>query len=324
MKSPESVAIIGAGAMAEAHAATLEATGVKYFAVCRSEASAERFRQVTGANAVPGGVDAWLSSACAPEAAIVATPVADLAACAASLIAAGCRRILLEKPGAVTLGQLSTLARQAEESGAVVHIAFNRRFYASVLRARELIAEDGGVSSFNFEFTEVADRVSQLPYPAAVLANWELANSMHVIDTAFHLCGIPRHVHGVVSGALAWHPRCARFAGHGETENGALFTYSADWDAPGRWSIEINTRLRRLILKPMETLQVQHRGSFAISSVPLDDMFDTKYKPGLYRQVSAWLGGMGAEWLLDIGGHERSMTLVWRQILGEDKASTHE
>lgn len=307
--------------MAIAHASALKRLSAPCAAVCRSEASAERFRAETGADAHAGGIDAWLERRGAPERAIVATPVADLAACATTLMDAGCRSILLEKPGGVERSQIAEVAAAAARSGAAVHLAYNRRFFASVRRARELLAEDGGATSFTFEFTEVASRVAQLPYPPQVLANWEIANSTHVIDTAFFLGGRPETLHGSIAGTLPWHPRCARYAGHGRTRAGALFSYSADWDAPGRWGIEVNSRRRRLVLRPMETLQVQDLGTFSLRQEPLDDALDRECKPGLVLQAKAWLGDDGDNALIDIAQHAESIDFITRHILCESGSS---
>jgi len=109
------------------------------------------------------------------------------------------------------------------------------------------------------------------------------------VDLAFHLGGRPQVINARVKGALDWHPAGATFAGSGQTEAGALFSYLADWAAPGRWGVELRTAKRRLILQPMETLKVQEPDSFSIADVPLDDL-DTRFKPGLYRQMQAFLG----------------------------------
>ena len=314
------VLLVGAGPMAQAYAAALRGLGAPHEALCRSEASAEKFRSVTGSPCRAGGLEALLARDGAPAMAIVAAPVADLAGCAARLIEAGCVSILVEKPGGTTAADVSRLAALAAGRGARVHVAYNRRYYASVRKAREMIAEDGGVTSFTFEFTELGDRVGALPYPAEVLANWELANSTHVIDTAFFLGGAPARIEAMTAGALAWHPRCARYAGHGVTEAGALFSFSADWDAPGRWGIEINTRQNRLVLRPMETLQRQRRGSFALEAVEIDDTLDRSYKPGLYRQTSAFISGKDAGDLSDIAAQAKAFALITKSIMREGPA----
>ena len=40
---------------------------------------------------------------------------------------------------------------------------------------------------------------------------------------------------------LDWHSSSSQFCGSGITDKGALFSYSADWESPGRWGIEIKT-----------------------------------------------------------------------------------
>ena len=317
-QDPSPLLIVGAGAMAQAYSAVLADLAWPHTAVSRSPSSAERFRAATGVDCQRGGLAALLGKAGAPSVAIVAAPVADLAECGQALIAAGCKKILIEKPGGASPAEITRLARAAANAKVAVFVAYNRRFYASVRKLRTLAAEDGGITSFTFEFTEVADTVAKLPYPAEVLANWELANSTHVIDTAFFIAGAPRHVHGVVAGALPWHPRCARFAGHGVTEAGASFSYSADWDAPGRWGIEINTRLRRLVLRPMEKLHIQKRGSFSLDAVEIDDDLDRRFKPGLHRQTAAFLLDEGREDLADIAWHEQAIAFVAKHIMCED------
>ena len=71
----------------------------------------------------------------------------------------------------------------------------------------------------------------------------------------------------------------------------ALFSYHANWEAPGRWSVEILTPKHRLYFKPMETLQIQEIGSVAVNPVQIDDTLDKEFKPGLYLQVKSFLDG---------------------------------
>ena len=43
-----------------------------------------------------------------------------------------------------------------------------------------MIAEDGGVTSFNFEFTEWSHQIQHLQKASGVMDNWVLGNSSHV------------------------------------------------------------------------------------------------------------------------------------------------
>jgi predicted dehydrogenase len=172
-----------------------------------------------------------------------------------------------------------------------VQIAYNRRFYASTLRALELIEEDGGVESMHFEFTEWGHEIRSLKKAEGVKDAWFLANSTHVVDLAFYLGGAPSEMNTYTAGALDWHPSSAVFAGAGRTNTGAVFSYQANWDAPGRWGLEVITSNYRLIFRPMESLQVMRKGSVKIEPVELDDRLDKEFKPGLYEQVRRFIGG---------------------------------
>ena len=68
-----------------------------------------------------------------------------------------------------------------------------------------------------------------------------------------------------------------------------FFSYHADWEAPGRWGVEVLTRQHRFILRPMEQLQVVRLGSVKVESVELEDKLDKDFKPGLYAQTKAFL-----------------------------------
>ena len=61
------------------------------------------------------------------------------------------------------------------------------------------------------------------------------------------------------------------------------------------------TRESRLILRPLEQLFVQQRGSFEVKQIELADELDKRHKPGLYRQIEAFVhGGDGAVHLLSL------------------------
>lgn len=284
-----SIWLIGAGLMAQDYAKVLSGLGQNFEVIGRGATSATRFESATGSVVRQGGLKRALDTAAAPEQAIVAVGVEQLAHVATSLIEAGTRRILLEKPGGLNTAEIVTVQQAALKHKAEVLIAYNRRFYESTTVARELIAEDGGPISCTFEFTEWPHTIIPLNLAPGVKESWLLANSSHVVDLAIHLCGSPKHWHAWHGGSLSWHPSAARFCGSGITEHGVFFSYQADWEAPGRWGVEVLTRKRRFIFRPMEQLQVIELRSVKANSVELDDRLDKEFKPGLYKQTQAFL-----------------------------------
>lgn len=293
MATSTSLWLIGSGPMAQAYAVVLQAQGAAFTVIGRSAASAEAFHQATGVPVVAGGLEAALAELPAPEQAIVAVGVEQLASVAQQLIAAGCRQLLLEKPGALHLAELEAMDAAAQAHGASVWIAYNRRFHASVQKLRELVIADGGITSAVFEFTEWSHRIRPLLKAPGVKERWLLANSTHVLDLAFDCIGLPADGQWQAwsSGTIDWHPAAARFHGAGLSEQGIPFSYQADWEAPGRWGVKLLTRQHRYLLRPLETLQFIPLGSVDPQPITLDDALDQQFKPGLYRQCEAFLSG---------------------------------
>ncbi|MBI2063881.1 MAG: Gfo/Idh/MocA family oxidoreductase [Candidatus Yanofskybacteria bacterium] len=284
------ILLVGAGHMAIEYAKVLKAMKLPFVVVGRGKARAKIFKNFTGVDVIVGGVEKWIKNASVvPETAIVAVSVTELSSVTKKLINCGIHSILVEKPGGLTTSEIKSVAQTARQKGAKVFVAYNRRFYASTQKAMEIIRRDGGARSFMFEFTEWSHQIAKFKIPAAVKRNWFLANSSHVADLAFFLGGEPQKLRAYKSGSLTWHPAGSIFSGAGISKSGALFSYSANWAAPGRWGVEIMTSKSRLIFRPLERLQLQKIGNFAIEEVAIDDKLDKKFKPGLYKQVKAFL-----------------------------------
>jgi predicted dehydrogenase len=285
----ENIWLIGAGQMSIDYAHVLEALKCMYRVIGRGEQSALSFKAASGKNVQTGGLAFALSNSSAPETAIVAVGVEQLAKTATLLINAGTKYILLEKPGGLSSGEIRRLRYHAEKYGAIIMLAYNRRFYSSTQKALQLIKSDGGATSCNFEFTEWSHLIRKLPKDTNVKKSWFLGNSSHITDLAFFICGKPLDWQGWYDGKLDWHPSSSRFCGAGKTDKGILFSYHADWEAPGRWSIEVSTLKRKLIFRPIEELKETIIGSLEIKSIKIDDSLDKEFKPGLFRQTKAFL-----------------------------------
>ncbi|MGD8172517.1 Gfo/Idh/MocA family oxidoreductase [Vibrio sp. TRT 21S02] len=282
--------LIGSGAMSVDYSKVLDAQNKDYLVIGRGLESAEDFQTKTGRKVITGGLYDYLNSKpLVAESAIVCVGVAQLYETTLCLINAGVKNILVEKPGGITVEEVKTLEQQAARTSSSVYIAYNRRFFSSVLTAIEKIKGEGGVTSFNFELTEWGHVIEKLDKPKEVLKKWFLANSTHVADLAFFLGGKPKEMASFTQGNLCWHPSGSIFSGAGISTEGALFSYNANWESAGRWSVEVLTKENRYIFRPMEQLQVQKRGTIPIVNVDIDDTLDIKYKPGLYKQVEAFL-----------------------------------
>lgn len=295
--------LVGAGPMAVAYAKVLQEQKVPFLVVGRGQASAEEFEKLTGAKVVTGGIESWLEkNSTLPENVIVAVSEHNLGSATLTLLRKGVKSILVEKPGAADYSEIQLVAREAKANDARVLVGYNRRFHASTQKALKLIEADGGISSFHFEFTEWSHIISKKVCPQITKDEWFLHNSTHVVDMAFFIGGKPREMSCYAAGKLDWHPRASKYSGAGVTDSGAVFSYHANWGAPGRWSVEAMTEKHRYVFRPLEGLLVQKIGSVALEEVALDDDLDKRFKPGLYRQTEAFLAERQHQHLLTIDG----------------------
>ncbi len=284
------VLLIGAGYMGKEYSKVLKAQNVEFDVVCRKAESAESFYTETGIMPITGGVEKVMSILSeVPTHAIVAINIDQLYSAVKSLIGYGIKNILVEKPGGLGRHEITDLSNIVCKNQANVFVAYNRRFYSSTEKALDIIEEDGGVSSFNFEFTEWNNILENAKCPQIMKEEALLCNSSHVIDLAFFIGGYPLEMTSYISGSLPFHSRCSKYSGAGRTDKDALFSYQANWDAPGRWGLEVLTSEHRLYFRPMEKLSIQNKGTVRIEEVPIDDKLDLQYKPGLFKQVEAFL-----------------------------------
>lgn len=314
------IALIGAGPMAVAYWNALTHRGITPHVFGRGEASAAAFEEKTGTRPSTGDLGDQLERAQTSfDAAIVAVNVDALDAVSRQLLDHGFSRILLEKPGATTPERMDALA-QADTRDAI-SIAYNRRFLPSAMAARAIAAEDGGVQALSFEFTELAGRVMQAGHPPLVLANWALANSSHVIDLAFNLAGADEALSDVSIGATEvdrdheWHEAGARFAGVGRIANRAMFTYLADWTSGGFWSVDLCTPERRLIMRPLEILDVRRRNETRIEAAELS-VEPEGLKPGLHAMLGWFLNAEDFGTRLPTAREQAARVRVFQRMLG--------
>ncbi|MBP3505386.1 MAG: Gfo/Idh/MocA family oxidoreductase [Lachnospiraceae bacterium] len=291
------VLLVGPGYMGREYCRVLLTQGYTPVVIGRGLESANRFTEETG---VP--VE-WLDLSFAlkqideiPEHAIVASTEESQADNTVSLIKAGVKNVLLEKPGGMFISDLEKVSKTASEYKANVYIAYNRRFYASTDKALQIIEEDGGVRDAVFEITEwgniIGDSIKNRSedIKEAILTN----NSSHVIDLFMFFCGEPIDYKCYVKSdpLLTWHKTGCIYVGSGITNKDILFSYHADWNAPGRWGLELLTLKHRIVFRPMEQLKIQNINSIEINNVEIDDTLDKKFKPGLYKQVESFLNDL--------------------------------
>jgi len=285
------VLVIGAGRIAKDYVAVLLHLGKNPVVVGRSVVGAKRFQDETGVPAISGGIKEWVRNApLIPSHAIIAVDANQLARVTQDVLTAGCRNILVEKPGALTRSDLRTVALLAKRMRARVFIAYNRRVLSSVIEARRCIEKEGGPTSFYFEFNERVNQknsIAQLGIPKSVQTKWFIANTTHVIDLAFYICGKPLLLQGFAVAGPKWSPHPTLYSGAGITHKNVPFAYYANWEVAGPWKIEIGTKFRKYILNPLESLCIEE--SSGRNHIISSSKADTQFRAGFLLQTREFL-----------------------------------
>jgi predicted dehydrogenase len=312
----KNVILIGTGQMAIDYFNVLKDQECNIMVIGRGKNSALNFQIETGLVPITGGIDNFIQNNQLPfqSHVVIATGTESLMSSLLVVLKAGAHKVLIEKPAALSIEELIENEENLNLFSNRIFVAYNRRFYSSVINAKKLIEEDGGLKTIHFEFTEWAHLIEPLDKHKNVKENWFFANSSHVVDLAFYFAGKPDKWIGYsIEGNLKWHSK-TNFTGAGITQKGVLFSYISNWESAGRWSIELLTDKRRIILKPLEKIIIQNRGSIESNYYEIDDIFDVKYKPGLYNQVYAFLNNNQDE-LLSINNHLDMAKNVYSKML---------
>ena len=306
--------IIGAGVIAREYAKVLSAVAIEFICIGRGEKSAKEFEESTGFSVITGGLTNYLNTnPIKPEGVIIVTNAEQLASTTLELINYGVKRIFCEKPGFNDPSELIPVVAAAKENNTDIYYAYNRRFFAATLAAEKIIEEDGGLLSFNFEFTEWGHVIAKSRRAPAVKKNWFYANSTHVIDLAFFLGGNPVEMSCYTKDKSEFNDPI-NFSGAGITDKNVLFSYNANWNAPGRWAVELLTAKHRIYLKPMEQLQLQDKGSVKVYPVEIDDHLEKNFKPGFYLETKAFVECDNTR-LCSINDQFEHLKMIYKQML---------
>jgi predicted dehydrogenase len=128
------VIVIGTGSMAGEYVKVLNSMGVPFSVFGRSSRSIDTFQKKYAINPVFNDESTLRKINFNNTVAIVAVGILDLADSCLRLIEAGCKRILVEKPGGLTLVELKEIQEKALEASANVKVGLNRRFYGSTYK----------------------------------------------------------------------------------------------------------------------------------------------------------------------------------------------
>ena len=191
--------------------------------------------------------------------------------------------IFIEKPVGYNFLESKKIECLAEKNKKKVLVAHNRRFYSSVTKALKEIQKNTEYKRFvHIQDQQSYEEARKFKHPEKVVKNFMYANSIHLIDLMFVFCR--GHIKKIKN-IKPWKGESTEIVlSTIEFSSGDLALYEGIWKGPGPWACTITTKSKRWSLKPIESLDVQEYGSRKLQKVNID-LIDHKFKPGLVVQA---------------------------------------
>ncbi len=195
--------------------------------------------------------------------------------------------LLVEKPVGLSLDETKRISDVANGMDKRFYVAMNRRNYSSTRMALEEVGKIQGARTVLILDQE--DPLSALNGGRLkqVCDQWHFANSIHLIDLFGVFCrGAPLSVNNLVP----WRPGYMAKSTHSviSFDSGDVGIYHSVWNAPGPWSVIIETAKKRFEMRPLESFAVQTYPSRNIELRPIVDE-DHDFKTGFFIQMREFL-----------------------------------
>lgn len=194
------------------------------------------------------------------------------------------RPCLIEKPVGFSAEETQSVLDAAIAGATWGMVGVNRRFYSIFQKARELLADAGGLRAIRVEHTEWMHQAATWGLSDDLLDRYFYINGIHLVDTMCHLAGIPASIDAV---ARQFPGRRNAYDAMFRFPSGSVGHYSGQWYAPGRWALDLFAKDLRITFPRMEEAVIHRTGAESVA-LELDEI-DRRFKPGFYRQMEAFL-----------------------------------
>ncbi|MFN3647998.1 MAG: Gfo/Idh/MocA family protein [Armatimonadota bacterium] len=316
-REPLRVVIVGAGKMARAHLEVLrDLPGVSLAGISnRSSDAGERLASEFNIERAYRDTEQMLTEA-RPDAAIIAVSHSVTYPITRMILQMGVP-CLIEKPAGYTVEETRELAEIAGQRGVINVVALNRRYYSAVNRALLAVMQYGPVRGVVVEANDSVERFrSRRAFDNWLYQSWLVANGIHAVDLLRMIAGDAVRVASI---RQSWTEPCPdSLSSIVEMESGCIGTFVAHWNSRGYHALKIFGRGVMADLRPVEYGFLRYDTGRVIRVN--QDSVDTRYKPGVYGQMVAFLqavcdgqpAGFPAS---DLADSVKTMTLI-SQIAG--------
>ena len=192
--------------------------------------------------------------------------------------------LLIEKPPGLSLEETSVLADLSKRYNTKNMVGLNRRFYSNFHKGIEVINKYGGIQNIIIEgherFWKIKDNVTKKQRET-----WIYGNGIHNIDLLRFFGGEIKSIKTIKKNKLE--KNGDQFLSLINFKRNISGVYIANWYSPGGWSVKLLGEGVTVVFQPLENAYYMKQDMKKIYLTP--SKFDKIYKPGLYKQILAFL-----------------------------------
>lgn len=280
------ICIIGAGYMAEEHIkAFLDITGVEITGIfSRTKSKAAILAKKYSIGCVYESITQMYTHE-TPDGVVAAVPELEVAKVCSEIFKYPWIS-LIEKPAGYNYEDAVRISNAAKMSLHKSFVAFNRRHYSSTRTLMNGIKDNPDLRLVHILDQENQEAALAAGQPKLVVDNWMYANSIHLVDFFNLLC---RGTVESIEKLMPWKPNASNFMiTKINYSSGDIGIYEAVWNAPGPWSVTVNTRENRWELRPIERVSCQPKNSRSAEEFEAHP-YDINFKPGLRVQAEEFV-----------------------------------
>ncbi len=219
-------------------------------------------------------------------------------------------QMLVEKPVGLGLTETKLIFDAAKGSEKRFYVAMNRRNFSSTLMAIKEIEKIQGERTVQILDQEDPFSALNAGRSKQVCDLWHFANSIHLIDLFYVFCrGTPTSINNVIPSRYGYMAKSTHSVI--SFDSGDTGIYHSVWNAPGPWSVVIETAKKRIEMRPLESFTIQTYPSRQKASEPLAKE-DHEFKPGFFRQMREFIRALTGEPnnLVTLGAYLKSAKLT--------------
>ena len=188
---------------------------------------------------------------------------------------------LLEKPIGYNKIEFECILQCAQVNNSNVFVALNRRSYGSINYVLNEIHDIDEKRIIHILDQEDIIQQRRNGVDELILENYMFANSVHLIDL-FLLFGRGDIID--IQNVISWNKKLPNYVlSKIHFSSGDIGIYEAIWNAPGPWSLSINTRVARFELRPLEVAYKLSAGKRIPEVLYKED--SSEFKPGFMNQA---------------------------------------